>query len=100
MDFPSFPSAPMSCLELFKSYGVNESDEMELMDLEVPTSSFELERLTVLRQCEIVGTEMDPLYDRFTALAARRFSMPISLIPLIGKQIQILLLFTSFTLAS
>lgn len=78
MDFANFPFAPLSCLELFKSYGVNEHDEMELMDLEVPACNFESERLTVLRQCEILGTDMDPLYDRFTALAARRFSVSMS----------------------
>lgn len=53
----------------------SENDEKKLGAVSVPLPSHERERVLLLRQCNLLDTEQDEAFDRFTNLAARCFKV-------------------------
>ncbi|MGI4863459.1 MAG: GAF domain-containing protein [Janthinobacterium lividum] len=52
----------------------------------LPLSADEVDRLRVLRHYDILHSLREPVFDEFVALAARLFSLPISLIALVDAE--------------
>eukprot|EP01033_Poteriospumella_lacustris_P020073 gene20073-14640_t len=67
---------------------ITEDDRQKLRGLKVPIPKKEEDRLLVLRQCNLLDTQADESFDRFTSLCARLFKMPIVLISLIDADRQ------------
>ena len=59
-----------------------------LRGLKVPIPKKEEDRLLVLRQCNLLDTQADESFDRFTSLCARLFKMPIVLVSLVDADRQ------------
>lgn len=54
---------------------VTTADIEALSKLKVPLPKREHERLTILRQCQLLDTAADESYDRFSTLCARYFKV-------------------------
>jgi hypothetical protein len=50
-------------------------DELEILNLKVPIPKNESKRIKVLREAEILDTEEEQEYDRYTSLASRVFKV-------------------------
>eukprot|EP01033_Poteriospumella_lacustris_P019386 gene19386-14026_t len=67
---------------------ITEDDRQKLRGLKVPLPRKEEDRLLVLRQCNLLDTQADESFDRFTTLCARIFKMPIVLVSLVDADRQ------------
>lgn len=56
---------------------ISASDKKKISELRVPVPKREYERLTILRQCNLLDTAADQAYDRFSALCARYFKVRV-----------------------
>lgn len=71
-----------------ESDAITEDDRRKLRGLKVPIPKKEEDRLLVLRQCNLLDTQADESFDRFTSLCARLFKMPIVLVSLVDADRQ------------
>ena len=55
--------------------GLTERDKQEISKLTVPVPDYENDRIKILRQTNLLDSEEDVSFDRFTALAQRIFNV-------------------------